>query len=174
MELIDPIDGKTFECPQGWPSNTRRKVLSRIDEKRAAAVAELVNEYPDVFEITKLPEKERGKRTSEDPKLAVRSTEYGSKVTDIMNNAALEVCQASLDTRSLTAERRALIESDVTSEFWQEQSMPAVEEAGDRFRQSYRRGRRPHPVDPNVDGDESATATVEDAAGAGGATEAAA
>ena len=169
MELIDPASGQNFECPQGWPSNTRRKAIAVIDEKRAGSLAALTQEYPDVYELSKRPSAEQQKRRGEDPALAVRAVEYGNRVTDVMNRHALAVCQASLDTRTLTPERRALIESDVAAEFWQEQSMPEVEEAGERFRACYSRGRRPNPVDPNVDGDEPAATAVEGAAGTGGA-----
>jgi hypothetical protein len=169
MKLIDPASGQTFECPQGWPSNTRRKAIALIDEKRAASLAALTKEYPEVFELSKLPVEQQQKRRGEDAELAVKAIEYGNRVTEIMTTHTLAICQASLDTRNLTDERRALVESTVTGEFWQEQPVPDAEESGERFRISYNRGRRSNPVDQNVDSNESATATLEDAAGTGGA-----
>lgn len=171
MELIDPATGQTFECPQGWPTNRRRAKLSEINREHIGTVAALAKEYPKVYEISKKPLKERQLASQDDPQLAVQSTEYGEKSKAAAVRSTMRMCQASLETKNLTPERRALVESDVESDFWQEQSVPAMEEAVERFQRAYQRGQRGDQARARVEGDEPAAAEERAASVSGGEVE---
>lgn len=162
MELIDPATGETFECPQGWPSEKRRKRLADANEKRNDAAAVLAVEYKDAHEVNQLETAERVRVLQAEPKLAARLVAYSNRVQDVHYRCTRAMCQATLDTRTLTAERRALIESNIDADFWTEQSVPAMEDAVERFQLAYKRGQRGDRTNPPVESD--AVAAVESGA----------
>lgn len=165
MKLLDPTTRETFECPQAWPNNRRRKKLATIHQQHIKSLGTLAKDYADVHDrITKNTERERREAAQRDPDLALRFTEYSDVTTDAQTRSTLLMCQASLDTRNLPEERRALVESDVDGDFWQEQSLPDCREAVERFQSAYSGGRQDRRVDSRVARDEGST---EETAGAG-------
>lgn len=82
----------------------------------------------------------------------------------------IRMFQCGLITRTLPDAYRELVESDASSEFWQQQDFGVIKEGAARFRDSCSTGQRADSVHPDVGGVSSATATVEGVEGKPGSS----
>lgn len=137
IELVDPTKHETFTVPQGAPNERRRRELAWIKETRQKETLKLNSEFKDVVDLYHGSAEQRIKAVSDNPELAERALDYGRRLDMIQSEAVRSSAKASLDTRELAPDRRAMIESNIDSDFWLEQDLPALEEAGETFSASY-------------------------------------
>lgn len=93
--------------------------------------------------------------------LRVRNQDYDEQRAEVNIRASLRSCQASLTTRQMPVETAQLIDSDVDGPFWQEQSVPAAQEAVTTFSLAYAKRRSGSRGDKAVAGDDRGSAPVE-------------
>lgn len=124
------LDGQPFTVEFGPISKKRRRLLARANADRGQALLGLYEAFPDVKEYFATPAADRPDLSDA---LAIRTAMYNGAFGDIEEDFNFRVVRGFIDTATLTPEQREAVQSEIDSDFWEDQIPKEIALAVERF-----------------------------------------